>query len=61
MSHKFVLTLYLRFKQNTLRFDIIMTTQYVPHSMGYHLNTRCRLWHATRRILQRSRLEVRPG
>ena len=38
---KFVLTLYLRLKQNTLRFDIIMTTQYVPHFMGYHMNTRC--------------------
>ena len=41
VSHKFVLTLYLRLKQNTLRFDIIMTTQYVPHFMGYHMNTRC--------------------
>ena len=43
MSHKFVLTLYLRLKQNALRFDILklMTTQYAPHYMGYHMNTRC--------------------
>ena len=41
VSHKFVLTLYLRLRENTLRFDIFMTTQYAPHSMGYHMNTRC--------------------
>ena len=42
VSHpmKFVLTLYLRLKQNTLRLDIFMTTQYVPHSMGYHMHIR---------------------